>query len=128
MFMTLIPLALQFPAMVCSVSAEAADMQCWHYFSYTYFWFGYLASVTCSRSQDLTCFLCIICSPLSKSRSILPIAPGLLHSWHHLMLFCFAVALICFWINLIVQFSSEFSLSCIDLCKVSTEDSYHIIS
>ena len=33
---------------------EAADMHCWHYFSYTYFWFGYLAGVTCSRSQELT--------------------------------------------------------------------------
>ena len=33
---------------------EAADMQCWHYFSDTYFWFGYLVDVTCSRSQQLT--------------------------------------------------------------------------
>ena len=33
---------------------EAADMQCWSYFSYKYFWFGYLVGVTCSRLQDLT--------------------------------------------------------------------------
>ena len=26
-----------------------------------------------------------------------------------------------------VQFTSEFSLSCFDLCKVSTEDSDHVI-
>ena len=33
-----------------------------------------------------------------------------------------------FWLNLIVQFTSEFSLSWADLCKVSTEDSDHVIS
>ena len=33
-----------------------------------------------------------------------------------------------FWLNLIVQFTSEFSLSCADLCKVSTEDGDHVIS
>ena len=44
------------------------------------------------------------------------------------MPFCFALALICFWLNLIVQFTSEFSLSCTDLCKVSTEDSDHVVS
>ena len=77
---------------------------------------------------DVSYVLCIVCFPLSKSRSILPIALGLLHYWHHLMLFCFAIALICFWPNLTVQFTSEFSLSCIDLCKVSTEDSDHVIS
>ena len=59
---------------------------------------------------------------------ILPIAPGLLHCWYHLMPFCFALALICFWLNLIIQFTSEFSLSSTDLCKVSTEDSDHVIS
>ena len=77
---------------------------------------------------DCACVLYIICSPLNKSRSILPIAPGLLHCWHHLMPFCFALALICFWLNLIVQFTSKFSLSCTDLCKFSTEDSDHVIS
>ena len=63
---------------------------------------------------DASCVLYIICSQfitLSKSRSILPIAPGLLHCWHHLMPFCSALALTCFWLNLIVQFTSEFSLS-----------------
>ena len=44
------------------------------------------------------------------------------------MPFRFALALISFWLNLIVQFTSEFSLSCSDLCKVSTEDSDHVIS
>ena len=34
----------------------------------------------------------------------------------------------CFQLNLIVQFTSKFSLSCTDLCKVSTEDSDHVIS
>ena len=29
---------------------------------------------------------------------------------------------------MIVQFISEFSLSCADLCKVSTEDGNHVIS
>ena len=77
---------------------------------------------------DASCVYCIICSPLSKLHSILPIAPGLLHCWHHLMLFCFVFALICFWLRLIVQFTFEFSLSCTDLCKVSTEDSDHVIS
>ena len=74
------------------------------------------------------CVLCISCFPLSKSHSILPIAPGLLRCWHHFMSFCFAFALICFWPNLIVQFTSEFSLSCTDLFKFSTVDSDHVIS
>ena len=33
---------------------DTADMQWWHYFSYTYFQFGYLVGVTCSRSQEPT--------------------------------------------------------------------------
>ena len=44
------------------------------------------------------------------------------------MPFCFALALIYFWLDLIVQLTSEFSLSCSDLCKVSTKDSDHAIS
>ena len=44
------------------------------------------------------------------------------------MPFFFALALICSWLNLIVQFMSEFSLSCADLCKVSTESGDHVIS
>ena len=44
------------------------------------------------------------------------------------MPFFFALALICFWLNLIVQFMSEFSLSCADLFKVSTESGDHVIS
>ena len=76
---------------------------------------------------NTSCVLCLICSPLSKPRSILPIAPGLLHCWHHLMLLCFPFAFICFWLNLIVQFTPESSLSCTDQCKVSTEDSDYVI-
>ena len=33
---------------------EAAGMQCWQYFSYMDFWFGYLVDMTCSRLQELT--------------------------------------------------------------------------
>ena len=79
---------------------EAVDMQCWHYFFYMYFWFRYLVGVTCSRSWELT--LGVI--------SLLHIVPGLLHFWHHLMTFCFAIAHICFWLNLIVQFKFQFEL------------------
>ena len=66
--------------------------------------------------------------PLSKSRSILPIGPGLLHCWHHLMQFCLVFALICFWLNLIFQFTLEFSQIPTVLCNVNTEDSDHVIS
>ena len=79
---------------------------------------------------DASCVLYIICShsiTLSNLCSVPPIASGLLHCWHHLMPFCFALALICFWLNLIVQFTSELSLSCTDLCKVNSEDSDHVI-
>ena len=43
---------------------EAADMQCWHYFSYTYFWCKYLVGMTCSQvtGTDASCILYIICS------------------------------------------------------------------
>ena len=53
-------------------------------FSYTYFWLGYLVDVTYSTSQELTLVVfftkfVVSLQPLSKSRSVLPIAPGLLH-------------------------------------------------
>ena len=38
------------------------------------------------------------------------------------------VPLFDFWLNLIDQFTSEFSLSCADLCKVNTDDGDHVIS
>ena len=38
------------------------------------------------------------------------------------------MAIICFGVNLIVQFTSEFSLSCADLFKVSPEDNDHVTS
>ena len=44
------------------------------------------------------------------------------------MAFCFSQAFVCFLLSLIVQFTSAFSLSCIDLCKVGNEDSGHVIS
>ena len=80
---------------------------------------------------NASCVLYIICFQLitfEQSRSVPSIAPGLLHCWHNLKPFCFALTLICFWFNSIVQFTSEFSLSCADLCKVSTEDGDHVIS
>ena len=55
---------------------------------------------------------------LSKSSSILPVVPGLLH---HLILFCFTLALLYFWLTLIVWFTSAISLICTDLCKVSNK-------
>ena len=64
---------------------------------------------------DASCVLYIICLhfiTFSKSCSVLPIAFGLLNCWHHLMPFCFALALICFWLNVIFQFTSAFSLTC----------------
>ena len=60
--------------------------------------------------------------------TILSIVPGLFHCWHHLMSFCFALAHICFWLNLIFKFISELSLSCTDLCKFITKDNDHVIS
>ena len=57
-------------------------------------------------SAYCTCFIALLVSPY---------------------VFCFALALICFWLNLIVQFTSEFSLSCAELCKVSPDDSDHVI-
>ena len=80
---------------------------------------------------DASCVLYIICSQfivLSKSRFVIPITAGLLHCWHHFMPFCFALSLICFWLNLIVRITSELSLSCADLRKVSTEEDDHVIS
>ena len=78
---------------------------------------------------DASCVLYIICSQFITFEQVTfcP-APGLFHCWHQLMPFCFALALICFWLNLIVQFTSEFSLSCADLCKVSTEDGDRVLS
>ena len=86
---------------------EAVDMQCWHYFSLYVFlvWIFSWCDLFQVAEADASCVLCIICSPLTKSRSIPPIEPGLLHCWHHLMLFCFAFALICFWLNFVVQFT-----------------------
>ena len=57
-------------------------------------------------SAYCTCFIALLVSPY---------------------VFCFALALICFWLNLILQFTSEFSLSCAELCKVSPDDSDHVI-
>ena len=71
------------------------------------FLFGYLVGVICSRLQELT-FIALLESP-------------------YVVLLCTCFLFI-FWLSLIVQFTSAFSLGCIDLCKVSTEDSNHVIS
>ena len=62
---------------------------------------------------DASCVLYIICSQFITFEQVTfcP-APGLFHCWHQLMPFCFALALICFWLNLIVQFTLEFCLTC----------------
>ena len=45
------------------LSSTSLNQQCWHYFSYTYFWFGYcwcnLFQVT---GTDASCVLYLICS------------------------------------------------------------------
>ena len=79
--------------------------------------------------SDTSFVFCIICSQFITIQQVSkPIASGLLYCWHHLIPLCFALALIYFWLNLVVQFTSEFSLSCANLCKVSTDDSDHVMS
>ena len=65
---------------------------------------------------DASCVLCIICPQFITFEQVMPIAPGMLYSWDHLIPFRFTLALTCLWLNLIVQFTSEFSLSCTGLC------------
>ena len=91
-----------------------------------------MVGVTSSRSQELRCSLHNLFSAhnLSANHALfcqLHLFCSIV-GWHHLMPFCCALAFICFWLNLIVQFTSEFNLSCTDLCKVSTEDSDHVMS
>ena len=76
-----------------------------------------------------SCVLYIICYQFITFEQVtlcLPTAPGLLHCWHHLMPFCLILALICFCLNLIVQFTLEFEFEL--HWSVSTEDSDHVIS
>ena len=80
---------------------------------------------------DASCVLYIICSQFITFEQVTlysAYCAWFLHCWHHLLLFCFALPLVCFWLNLTIQFTSEFSLSCTDLCKVSTENGDHVIS
>ena len=92
---------------------EAAGMQCRYYFSYTYFRSGYLVRVTCSRSSHALFYLLRL--------DYCTVGITLCRFALHLPLFAFEL-------NLIVQFTSKFRLSCTDLCKVSTDDSDHFIS
>ena len=61
-------------------------------------------------SAYCACFVALLVSPFAV----------LLHTSHF--------TLLCFWLNLIVQFTSEFSLGCADLCRVNTEDDHRVIS
>ena len=79
-------------------------------------------------ATDASCVLYIICSQFITFKALF----CLLHLLYCIVgiIFCrfgFALFVICFWLNLIVQFTSEFSLSFFHLCKVSTEDSDHVI-
>ena len=76
------------------------------------------------RGTDASCVLYIICSEFITFEQV----TLYFHCWYLFMPFCFAFALICFLLNLIVQLTSEFSLSCTDLCKVSAEDCDPVIS
>ena len=104
---------------------EAADMQCWHYLSHTKFWFGYLnwCDLFQVTGTEASCVLYIICSQFINFKQVSLCSAYCV--WFFALL---AFSLICFWLNLIVQFTSEFSLSCADLCKVSTEESDYVIS
>ena len=80
---------------------------------------------------DASCVLYIICSQFITFEQVTLCSPYCV--WFvALLALPYAVlvrtCLICFWLNLIVQFTSEFSLSCTDLCKLNTEDSDHVIS
>ena len=66
---------------------------------------------------------------MSKSRSVWPIAPA----WFFALLASSYAVFLCTCPYLLlaqfdIQFMSEFSLSCADLCKVSTESGDHVIS
>ena len=80
---------------------------------------------------DASCVLYIICSQFITYEQVTLCSAYC--AWFVALLASPYVVLLgtcpyCYWLNLIVQFISEFSLSCADLCKVSTEDGDHVIS
>ena len=80
---------------------------------------------------DASCALYIICSKFITSEQVTLCSDywGLVCCTVAITLVVLLrLALICFWLHLVVQFTSEFSSSCADLCKVSTEDGDHVIS
>ena len=53
-------MSLHFSFIIIDFDA-AADMQCWHYFFYTYYWFGYLVRVTCVLYIIYSQFIYVLC-------------------------------------------------------------------
>ena len=114
----------QFPAMICSVSAKGSLNRVAHSIQI-------FLLLTLSKSFLFNLCAFAACLPLSSAQSYLvrfqPLAQShdignqnfvSLHSGFIIIdLCCFALALICFWLNLIVQFTSDFTLSCTDLCN-----------
>ena len=74
---------------------------------------------------DASCVLYIICSQFITFEQVTLYSA---YSTWFVALLKSLYAVICFWLNLILQFTSEFSLSYTDLCKVSSEDSHNVIS
>ena len=148
----------QFPAMICSVSAEGSLNRVPHSIQI-------FLVLTLSKSFLISFCAFTGCLPLSSAQSYLVRFQSLaqsydiekqnsvslhsgfifvdfdeaanmqcwhqfsyMHCWHHVMRFWLALVLICFWLSLIVQCTSEFSLISADLCNVSTEDGGHAIS
>ena len=94
---------------------EAADMLCLIFFLLLIFWFGYLVSVTCSRLHELT----LVHNLRASQALFLPICAqiSVLLASPYAVLFRTGF---CFWVRVTVHFTSPFSLSCTELCKVST--------
>ena len=95
-------------------------MQCWHYFSYTYFWFGYLVGVTCSRSQEVkaSCVLYIICSQFITFKQVMLISAYC--AWF--------VALLVSPYAVLLRTCPYFQFELRCLCNVGSENGDHVIS
>ena len=147
----------QFPAMICSVSAKGSLIVLLTRFKSFFFWlwvnhfclicvhlllvyhsaqlshpwsdFNCSLRVMISESGILFHFILVLLSSTLMKQLTCIVDIFLLYALlDHLMSFWFALPLICFWLNLIFQGTSEFSLICADLGKVSTEDGGHVIS
>ena len=72
-------------------------------------------------------FPAMVCYSLSASRSISAYCTWFLAllASSYTVLFC---TFLCFWVRFTVPFTSESSLRCNEMCKVSTKDSDHRIS